>query len=201
MEQKTKGQRTQEMIIEKALVLCGQHGFASTSMQMIAKECDLSQGAVMQHFPSKQRLLEALRRTVTASNHSYVDPRILATDDGFTALRKHMKYNLEWALKHRSHASILYLTYEAGIVDDTQKEIVAGAARLGTERMLRLILSAQRERQIAVNPKPELLAEIIQEFLLGLILRAVGSSEGTRVSPHLESKIDLFLTRIFSKKM
>ncbi|RYZ70603.1 MAG: TetR/AcrR family transcriptional regulator [Proteobacteria bacterium] len=137
---KTKGQRTQEHIIEMALKLYGKHGFANTSMQMIANECELSQGAVMQHFTSKARLLEAVRKQVTASNHRFVDSKILPTDDSLAAIRKHILYNLDWALRYPAEANVIILTYETAIHDEESRDVSSGAIRLGTERLYRFVL-------------------------------------------------------------
>jgi AcrR family transcriptional regulator len=190
---KTKGQKTQEKIIAKALELYGRHGFANTSMQMIANACDLSQGAVMQHFPSKDRLLEACRKTVTASNHGYVDARIQATDDSLQALRKHMLYNLEWAIKHPAEADVIALTYETAIHDPDYREIAAGAVRLGTERIYRYLLAAQREKLVKASVDAETTAQVIHEYLVGLVLRTISSTQASRLTKPMEQKIDLFL--------
>jgi AcrR family transcriptional regulator len=193
---KTKGQKTQEEIIQAALKLFGKHGFANTSMQMIADACDLSQGAVMQHFKSKLRLLEAVRSWVSQSNHQYVDGKLLPTDHGLAALRKHLLGNLEWALKNRAQVSIIYLTYESGIYDADQKNAAAGAARLGSERILRFLYSAQREKLLADDLNVELAAETIQEYLLGFVLRALNQPQiGASVPAQLEKKLIGFLNR------
>lgn len=198
MDKKTKGQKTQELIIEKSLLLFGKNGFSNTSMQMIANECQFSQGAVMQHFPSKMRLLEAVRKYVTRSNNQFVDSKILPTDDGLTALKKHIEANLSWALKHRSEALIIYLTYETGIYDDEYSEVAAGAARLGTERILRYILAAQREKLIELKMAPMLYAEMIHEYTLGMVLRNLNIQDSTKATLEMGNKINLFLCQIFN---
>ena len=198
-ETKTKGQRTQEKIIAKALDLFGRRGFASTSMQMIADACGLSQGAVMQHFPSKARLLEACRRFVTQSNHDYVDGRISPADDSFEALRKHLLYNLEWAIKNPAQADVIVLTYETAIHDADYREIAAGAIRLGTERIHRYILAAQREKLVRSGVDAELAAQVVHEYLAGTVVRtlAMGASS-SRLTKVMEQKVEVFLSGLLS---
>lgn len=193
---KTKGQRTQEKILEQALKLFGKNGFANTSMQMIAKACDLSQGAVMQHFSSKDRLLEAVRRRVTASNHDFVDGKIEITDDSYTSLRKHLIGNLDWAIRHPAEADVIVLTYETAFHDADYREIANGAVRLGTERIYRYILGAQRERQVSAKIDAEESAAIIHTFLVGIVVRTIATSRPARLSKPMEAQIDLFLEKI-----
>lgn len=189
----TKGQRTQLLIIEKALLLLKKLGFANTSMQMIATECGLSQGAVMQHFKSKHRLLEAIRGHVSQSNHKFVDSKIDPTEDGLKALRRHMLLNLEWALRHRAEASIVIMTYEAGIYDEAQREVANSAARLGTERIIRYLYSAKREGLLRPGLDLEILGDNAQSFLLGLILKALSRIETTKIPAQTEKQIKQFL--------
>lgn len=196
MEQ-TKGQKTQELIIKTALELVGSHGFSNTSMQMIASACKLSQGAVMQHFPSKARLFEAIRKSVSKDNHSFIDPQILPTDDGFTCLRKHITLNLDWALRNRAQFAIIILTYESGIRDLESREIANGAIELGTERILRYILAAQREKIVSNEIDAELTAQLCHEYIVGICLRTVSSSKSTKVTKPLEDHIHYFLKNLF----
>lgn len=195
-ERKTKGQRTQERIVQEALNLFGENGFEKTSMQMIADACDLSQGAVMQHFSSKARLLEAVRRSVSNSNHEFVDSQIAVTDDSYTALRKHILGNLDWALRNPAEANVIVLVYEQSFHDEDQKQTSAGAIRLGTERIFRYVLSSQREHLIDKKLDAELAAETLHTYLVGLILRTVASTKLTKINKATEEKIDFFLKSV-----
>lgn len=194
----SKGQRTQEKILQTTLKLVGQNGFADTSMQMIATACKLSQGAVMQHFPSKLRLFEAVRKHVSQSNHQFVDAQILPTDDSYKALRKHLLLNLEWALKHRAEANIIILTYENAIHEGEGREIALGAVRLGTERIYRYLLAAQREKIVALEKDPEILAQVIHEYLVGIVLRTLSTSKAVKRTQALDQRVDLFLESLLN---
>lgn len=192
----TKGQKTQKLIIEAALKLYGEFGFNQTSIQMIANACELSQGAVMQHFKSKIRLFEGVRAFVSRSNHDFVDGKIFPTDDALESLRKHMLGNLEWALKYRSQASMIYLTYESGIYNPEQNLTAQGAARLGTERIHRFLLSAQRERLVPSGGPIETQARILQEYLLGMILRVLNEVQGAKIPKEIVDRVDLCIQSI-----
>ncbi len=192
----TKGQKTQLKIIEAALLLYGEHGVNQTSMQMIADACDLSQGAVMQHFKSKARLFEAVRSHVSASNHQFIDKKILPTDDALVALKKHMLGNFEWALKNRPHANIIYLTYEGGIYDENQRSAAQSAARLGGERILRYLYSAQREQLIPALANLEERSVMLQEYLLGMVLRGLNEVTSNKLPSSAATKLDLMIENL-----
>jgi AcrR family transcriptional regulator len=196
----SKGQKTQQKVIEAALKLYGEHGVNQTSIQMIADACELSQGAVMQHFKSKARLFEAVRSHVSASNHQFIDKKISPMDDALSALHKHMLGNLEWALKYRAQASIIYLTYEGGIYDEDQRSTAQAAARLGSERILRYLYSAQREKLIPQLPHLEERAMMLQEYLLGMVLRALNEVTSNKPPSNSVTKIDLILATLLESK-
>lgn len=195
-ESLSKGQKTQLKIIEAALKLYGEIGVNQTSMQMIADACELSQGAIMQHFKSKTRLFEAVRSHVSASNHQFIDKRILPTDDGLAALKKHMLGNYEWALKNRAHANIVYLTYEGGIYDETQRSAAQSAARLGGERILRYLYSAQREKLIPTLDNLEERSIMLQEYLLGMILRGLNEVISHKLPTSAATKLELMIENL-----
>ena len=196
----TKGEKTRLLILSKSIELFGTHGYFNTSMQMIASECDLSQGAVMQHFPSKNKLLETVRKFVSNSNHDFVDSQISISDDGYTSLIKHIKNNFQWALKFKSEASIIIIIYEHAFFDSEFKEIANAAFRLGTERILRYILAAQRENSIQIekNVSSEQIALIIHEFLVGLIIKNVPQTDKKKIWPEIEERITFTLSKLLN---
>jgi AcrR family transcriptional regulator len=52
--------QTRERILSTAAALFAEHGYASTSVRMIARELGISDPAIHYHFPTKQALYEAL---------------------------------------------------------------------------------------------------------------------------------------------
>ncbi len=54
------GSKTKAAILEKALPLIAQYGYAAVSMRMIADAVGVNVGALYNHFPSKQHMLVVL---------------------------------------------------------------------------------------------------------------------------------------------
>src|SRR3989304_5108563 len=57
---KAEGEKTRKKILREAIRLFARHGFAGTSVQMIAKAAGIGKSAVFWHFETKERLLQAV---------------------------------------------------------------------------------------------------------------------------------------------
>ncbi len=74
-------------VLDAALTLFGQKGYAATSVAEIAREAGISKGAVYLYFPSKQAILEGLvKRAVTPISARALEQAALAHGDLRTAL-------------------------------------------------------------------------------------------------------------------
>ena len=67
-------EQSREKILESALVLFAQHGFASTSIRMLAEEAGISQGLLYNYYDGKQALLRAIfERSMEEVQRSFVE--------------------------------------------------------------------------------------------------------------------------------
>lgn len=189
----SKGERTRELILKNTLKLVGEKGFANASIQMVADRSRISQGAVMQHFPSKARLFEAVRKYVTRHNHQYVDSKVSPLDSGVEALVKHMKANIEWALRNRAEANVWLLVYEAGFRDPEYRSICRDAVRYGEERIRRFILAAQRESEVPKALNSIHAAAAAQEYILGLATKILATSTSKKMSKAQVARLETFV--------
>lgn len=57
---KAEGQKTRKKILREAIRLFARHGFAGTSVQMIARAAGIGKSAVFWHFETKDKLLQAV---------------------------------------------------------------------------------------------------------------------------------------------
>jgi AcrR family transcriptional regulator len=63
--QAQRRQTTREAIVGAATTLFGERGFAATHMDAIAARAGVAKGAVYHHFPTKERVFEAVLRGVS----------------------------------------------------------------------------------------------------------------------------------------
>ncbi len=77
MPRRTEGpeaarETTRERIVESALGLFGEHGYAGTSVRAIAEDAGVSQGLLYNYFEGKEALLEAIvRRSMVQVQRSF----------------------------------------------------------------------------------------------------------------------------------
>lgn len=64
---------TRQRLLDVAMVLIGQHGCASTSLQMIADELGITKAAIYHHFRTRDELLLALMGPILRLNRRVVE--------------------------------------------------------------------------------------------------------------------------------
>ena len=65
--------QSRERLIETALSLFAQHGYAATSIRMIARSAEVSQGLLYNYFASKEALLQAIfERSMNGVSESFI---------------------------------------------------------------------------------------------------------------------------------
>lgn len=57
---RAEGEKTRKKILREAIRLFAQHGYAGTSVQMIAEAAGIGKSAVFWHFATKEKLLQAV---------------------------------------------------------------------------------------------------------------------------------------------
>ena len=70
---------SRQAILDAALLLFAEHGFAATSTRRIARDAGVSEGLIFHHFPTKQQLLLGIVQTAATLPHAVAD--LLASGD------------------------------------------------------------------------------------------------------------------------
>lgn len=190
----SKGQATQLRIIESALKLFSQFGFAEVTLQMIAKDSKTSHPLILKHFESKENLLLHVRKFVTISNHTWVDSRIKPQMNARERLMAHAFENMSWGFHNPEQAKIILLIYYYDSLVDPKRPRAKGARSLATQRILEYVMQAKREGLLKTKEKPEFVAEYIHEYLMGLFNHLLTSEALTKKSlpTSVKKKIQFF---------
>lgn len=69
---KAEGRKTRKRILRESIRLFAKHGFAGTSVQMIAKASGVGKSAVFWHFETKEKLLQAVLEKIVGDFISQV---------------------------------------------------------------------------------------------------------------------------------
>jgi TetR/AcrR family fatty acid metabolism transcriptional regulator len=88
-------------IVDCAIDMIAELGFARASVDQIAKRAGVSKGVITYHFPSKQEIVDAVIEKVVAAGRSYMAPRIMAETSAAGRLRAYIESDLEFIDAHR----------------------------------------------------------------------------------------------------
>ncbi|MEM9280148.1 MAG: TetR/AcrR family transcriptional regulator [Pseudomonadota bacterium] len=91
------GTVTAKRVLKEALTLFAHRGYAAVSMRQIASACDLQVGALYNHFPTKQAILQGLmvthlRDLLEALGNAELPLEPIAALESFT--RFHIRYHI-----------------------------------------------------------------------------------------------------------
>lgn len=197
----TKGQETKLKIIKSSIRLFSEYGFANVTLQDIASVTATSHPLILKHFGSKNNLLLAVRKFVSASNHKWVDSKIQPNMNARECILTHSMENLKWAVANQDEAKIVMLTYYHSSLISKRQNPGENAQNLGTRRILKYVQQAEREGLILGEETPVFIAEMIHEYLIGLSIRLMISSSPTTktLAPSYKKKVEFFLESFLKK--
>lgn len=104
-------EESRDLIVKAAIRLFAKSGVAATSFQAIADEIQLSQGAVMHHFPTKDDLFSACFAKVVSNNTQVLQDLVDEKDNARERLVKHFKGTWNWLMKFPNDGSLVTLLY------------------------------------------------------------------------------------------
>lgn len=174
--QQRKSIQTRIAILEAAVDCLERHGYARTTTQMIAQTAEISRGAMLHHYATKQELIAAVIDYTFYKRMEQFVARIGELSED-ARVREHSGIELYWqSVLSREFAAYLELSMAAR-TDEELREIFLPKAR----RFVRI----EREKVLAAFPewqdKPELY-ELCMDYCIagmeGLLLnRDVWESE------------------------
>lgn len=160
-------------IIEVALSLFAENGFAQTSIQSVADKCNLSQTAVLYHFPSKTKLIASVLRAIVEHNGRIVAAFPTSEQGGLKQLERHFHANLAWAVENPREARLILLLYYMGAFERSFAETYVHILKGARKKIERFLTEAIHEKTIASPADIALVAEILHDALLGGIVNVV----------------------------
>ncbi|MCB0378028.1 MAG: TetR/AcrR family transcriptional regulator [Bdellovibrionales bacterium] len=201
--QHTKGQATKLRIIESAIRLFSEKGFANVTLQMIGEDSGTSHPLILKHFGTKNNLLLGVRKFVTFSNHKWVDAKIKPTQTAREKLFCHCIENLRWAIANRSEGKIILLTYYHESLDQSPTQSAGvQALSLGTQRIEAYLQQMQREGFQFGKRDSRMLAEMVHEYLLGVYSYMLTTTPAStkRLPKSYQDKLETFFSLLFDPK-
>ncbi|MFF5290281.1 TetR/AcrR family transcriptional regulator [Paractinoplanes globisporus] len=99
---RTQQARRHDIVAAAITVLTGE-GFASASIERIAREAGASKGTVLYHFKTKEAVHEAVVELLYANGAAYMTARIMAETTYRDRLRTYLSSNLRFIAENAAH--------------------------------------------------------------------------------------------------
>lgn len=106
----SKGERTRALILDTALRLFRERGYAETTMRVIADAAGISLGSSYYYFPSKEHLVQAFYDRTHQEHLAACEPILAASRDLRTRLLGVMHAKLDTAAPYHHLSGVLFAT-------------------------------------------------------------------------------------------
>lgn len=166
-------EESRDRILKQAIRLLSRHGLEGASFQAIADACDISQSAVLYHFPTKEKLIVGVIEKIVLHNHELVLGTQRPEAGAMERLEYHFQANLDWATKFPEEAGIVLLLYYLASFRPDFAKLYQPLQRNARERIRDLLLAGQRERLVRSDLNVDESAETLHDSLLGGIVNAI----------------------------
>ncbi len=102
-------------IVENAIEVIAEVGYAKASMARIAERAGVSRGLISYHFAGKDELIGEVLVTVFGDVAAFMGPRVDAESTAAGRFRAYLRSNLEYMDTHRSRIGALVEIVSSGI--------------------------------------------------------------------------------------
>lgn len=186
-----QGEKTKELIAEKAKIIFEQKGYAGTSMEDIREFTEISKGSIYYHFKSKEELfLYTVEKTSKVWRTKWEDhsKKVETSTERLYLLAEYYASDMQIPL---SHTVPEYMATE-----NVDKSKILDLIKPEYEIFYQIINEGMYRKEFISNQSPEDLAYILYSTLTGLsITQFVGYQDKQFLMLYL-SAIDIFLNGI-----
>ena len=181
----SKGEETRLSICQAARRLMAKHGYQGTSMQRVADEVDLSQSAVMYHYPAKLDLFRGVLAIMTDENQELAAEREDPSLDGLQRLYNYFDVNYEWGVEAKYNAQIMTCLFQFATYDPDFRKLYTDVLTAARGKVAACVHAGVREG-LFVTDDPDRDAQVLHDSLLGMILTSVTTA--TRSQHRLQTR-------------
>ncbi|HKX10569.1 MAG TPA: helix-turn-helix domain-containing protein [Stellaceae bacterium] len=131
-------QARRRQIVEAAIEVLAEAGYAQTSLERIALRAGISRGLISYHFAGRDDLMAEVIAKAYKEGTAYMRPRLEAATTPAEALHEYVRSNLEFMRDHRMHLLALLAIRRGGNPAGLRESMSGLGAALGPiERILR----------------------------------------------------------------
>jgi len=166
--------------VEAVIALAATHNPSEITTTAIAQEMGLTQGAVFKHFPTKDTILQAVMKWVTAGLMSRVDAAVLATASPLLAVEALFMAHVEFVAAHPGVPRILLSELQRA-KPSTPKRIVQTFLQRYGERVSQLLADAKQQGELHAALDIEAAAILFVGTIQGLVLQGLLAGDVARI--------------------
>ncbi|MER6995312.1 TetR family transcriptional regulator [Streptomyces sp. NPDC000410] len=164
MVKQDRARRTHALVLDAAAAEFAAHGFAATNLQLVAARTGLTKGALYGHFASKAELAAELTRQFEEHWRHLLDAAATGAGSPLRAL-----HTLVTELTRRTQQDVRFTAGLRLVCEEAQSQ---GAAAVQLEALrellLRLVVRAQQDGEIAADHAPAVLSQLLLTLVYGL---------------------------------
>ncbi|NLW12424.1 MAG: TetR/AcrR family transcriptional regulator [Clostridiaceae bacterium] len=189
-----RSEKTQQAILEAAIVIAREHGWKKTGIQEICRQAGVSVGAFYHHFQSKQEVMNKSFLLFDETLDDLFDKKKGASDDCAKPRLSVKKILLRQTRFIVTEAGPLIREYYLNILNDAKHSAVDP-----NRKYYRAVLSCirQSEDKLSQQLTPEAATDLLIKFVRGSIIDWCLHDFGYDLVERLDQELDLLLAAIF----
>ncbi|MGH8856783.1 MAG: TetR/AcrR family transcriptional regulator [Polaromonas sp.] len=113
---------TRLMLLDAAVKVFLEQGFAAASMDQVRQEAGVSNGSLYHHFPTKEKLVDALYAYTLRDFHSTLLAAIPARVSAQAGVKGLIRAYIQWVVTHPERARLLHKLRRSGDMTNTESE-------------------------------------------------------------------------------
>lgn len=190
-----RSEKTQQAILEAAIIIARERGWNKTGIQNICKQAGVSVGAFYHHFKSKQEVMNKSFLLFDETLDDQFDSKKRASDDCSKPRISVKKILLRQTRFIVTEAGPLIREYYLNILTDSQHSAVDP-----NRKYYRAVLSCirQSENMLRSDLRPEAATDMLIKYVRGCIIDWCLHDFSYDLVLQLDMELDLLLETIFS---
>jgi AcrR family transcriptional regulator len=189
--------RREEQILETAMQLFAEHGYADTDTQLLAEKLQVGKGTIYRYFRSKRDLFLAAADRVMRLMRQSIDARVEGIEEPFERIGVAIHAFLSFFAEHPEYVELLI--QERAQFKDRKKPTYFVHRETNIKRWKALYQSMIEAGRIRCMPV-ERITDVIGNLLYGTIFTNYFSGEHPCVDKQTRDILDILYRGIFSEE-
>lgn len=161
-------------IMEAAIRRLTTVGIENTSFDSIAQELGTTSSHLVYYFPSKDALLEAVMKFITATAHEAVSDFMRRAESPADMLSTYVSANFHWLREYPAHARVFMLLIYYASFKKNYAQLLTTIREAGAMRIAAMLAPASLRSATNSDAKSLQTAQAIQRLITGCMVDAIG---------------------------